>query len=658
MASTLKDTDLLPSDISPTRPVSSGSPQTVALEVPVTVNGVRAAESSDKREPFAEATKTVLVHSAGAVIRLASSVVPGQLLFLTNDKTKKEVVCQVVKSKSQGNVSGYVELEFTEPVQGFWGLGFSAERNAASPAGTRPAVLAPLGQNMDSRPPVSSILAKSGDASNATPADEFKAEIKQDSRPMSKADFLAPADTTTQALKIETGRLHEQLSSLLFTDPTADDASRAAVTPASSQRTLSDATAKIFELAANEPAPRKKEPNPSDGPSQIPASKAPAIPFDGEEVKIPAWLEPLARNAAIPAPPEPTSHSTASEFEGLKASEPQTSAPGASTRSTGTPARPAASAGHAAAPATPIFGETLLGTTTGGPAKTSRGNKGILITAIAAGIVLATVGISWYLRQSSMAGSNASAKNSSPLITPAATLPAAPANSAPSSKAFSVTPESSTTETKLKVSASDSDRASSSSSSTAKLQPAAISERVSKSSADVDASKTPDSSDETEEAESKRPSLGKVRLGKPKVGHIAHGAVSGDAAPTLEANSEQVPAGELPLSGALLEGSANQPAAPAAPVPVGGDVVTARLLSSVPPAYPALARTQHIAGDVRVDALIDANGRVSAMKVVSGPTLLQQSAMDALRQWKYRPATLDGKPVSMHLTVTIQFRLQ
>src|SRR5260370_24408359 len=70
--------------------------QPVALEVPVTVNGARAVEGSAKREPFSESTKTVLVFGTGAVIRLASSVAPGQLLFLTNEKTKKEVVCQVV----------------------------------------------------------------------------------------------------------------------------------------------------------------------------------------------------------------------------------------------------------------------------------------------------------------------------------------------------------------------------------------------------------------------------------------------------------------------------------------------------------------------------------------------------------------------------------
>src|SRR5438876_9875707 len=107
--------------------------QPVALEVPVTVNGARAVDGSDKREPFSESTKTVLIFGSGAVIRLSSSVAPGQLLFLTNEKTKKEVVCQVVKSKNYRSVSGYVELEFTEPVVGFWGMRFPGDRIGSGP---------------------------------------------------------------------------------------------------------------------------------------------------------------------------------------------------------------------------------------------------------------------------------------------------------------------------------------------------------------------------------------------------------------------------------------------------------------------------------------------------------------------------------------------
>ena len=82
------------------------------------------------------------------------------------------------------------------------------------------------------------------------------------------------------------------------------------------------------------------------------------------------------------------------------------------------------------------------------------------------------------------------------------------------------------------------------------------------------------------------------------------------------------------------------------------------LISSVPPVYPELAKAQHISGGVTIDALIGADGRVTKMNVISGPTLLQQAAMGAFKQWKYQPATLDGKAVPMHLTVTIQFRLQ
>jgi TonB family protein len=71
-----------------------------------------------------------------------------------------------------------------------------------------------------------------------------------------------------------------------------------------------------------------------------------------------------------------------------------------------------------------------------------------------------------------------------------------------------------------------------------------------------------------------------------------------------------------------------------------------------------MAKTQRITGSVTIDALIDATGRVASTKVVSGPATLQDAAKDALSRWKYEPAQLHGKPVPMHVTVTIQFKLQ
>src|SRR5262245_65536241 len=87
---------------------------------------------------------------------------------------------------------------------------------------------------------------------------------------------------------------------------------------------------------------------------------------------------------------------------------------------------------------------------------------------------------------------------------------------------------------------------------------------------------------------------------------------------------------------------ANKGKGPRAPLPVGGDVKVARLLSSVPPVYPQMARAQRVSGDVTVDALIDVNGRVSTMRVISGPALLHEAALSAVKQWKYQPATLNG----------------
>jgi protein TonB len=91
---------------------------------------------------------------------------------------------------------------------------------------------------------------------------------------------------------------------------------------------------------------------------------------------------------------------------------------------------------------------------------------------------------------------------------------------------------------------------------------------------------------------------------------------------------------------------------------VGGEVQEARLIKSVPPVYPRLAKANHVTGDVALDALIDNRGNVTDVKVVSGPTLLREAAMDALRSWKYEPARLDGRAVAAHLSITVKFRFQ
>jgi protein TonB len=97
---------------------------------------------------------------------------------------------------------------------------------------------------------------------------------------------------------------------------------------------------------------------------------------------------------------------------------------------------------------------------------------------------------------------------------------------------------------------------------------------------------------------------------------------------------------------------------PTAPLPVGGDLKQARLLKSIPPIYPATARAENVSGDVNIDALIDVTGNVSSVKIISGPALLHQAALNAVKQWKYEPAQLNGKTTAVHITVTLHFRAQ
>jgi TonB family protein len=134
------------------------------------------------------------------------------------------------------------------------------------------------------------------------------------------------------------------------------------------------------------------------------------------------------------------------------------------------------------------------------------------------------------------------------------------------------------------------------------------------------------------------------------------GAAEAFAAPEIR-GAEVTPAGVAKpgLLGTLapLTGSG----APAAPLPpVGGEVVQPRLISQAPVAYPQIARMTRAEGNVVIDARIDETGQVREMRIVSGPGVFHEAAKESLAKWRYQPALLNGKPVTTHLYVTIQFR--
>ena len=112
-----------------------------------------------------------------------------------------------------------------------------------------------------------------------------------------------------------------------------------------------------------------------------------------------------------------------------------------------------------------------------------------------------------------------------------------------------------------------------------------------------------------------------------------------------------------PLTDGLLANSGQTNGLMVPPPAAGGQIQQLKLVSSPLPVYPSLARAQSMQGDVVIDVLVDATGTVTTMKVISGPALLQQTAMDAIRTWKYEPARLNGAQIAMHAEVRISFRL-
>ncbi|HUO34705.1 MAG TPA: TonB family protein [Candidatus Acidoferrum sp.] len=97
---------------------------------------------------------------------------------------------------------------------------------------------------------------------------------------------------------------------------------------------------------------------------------------------------------------------------------------------------------------------------------------------------------------------------------------------------------------------------------------------------------------------------------------------------------------------------------PDGPVKVGGKVTAPRLISSRSPVYPQPAVLMNVQGDVVIQATVDKQGAISQARVVSGPALLRQAALDAFRRWKYAPSTLDGQPIDANIVVTLHFQHQ
>jgi protein TonB len=140
----------------------------------------------------------------------------------------------------------------------------------------------------------------------------------------------------------------------------------------------------------------------------------------------------------------------------------------------------------------------------------------------------------------------------------------------------------------------------------------------------------------------------KPEVSVPSVGEGVAGGVEGG-----------VPGGVVGgVVGGLPEAPPPPPPPPTAPVRVGGNIKQPSKTKDVKPVYPPIAQSARVQGVVIIEATIGPDGRVKEAKVLRSIPLLDQAALDAVKQWQFTPTLLNGVPVPVIMTVTVNFTLQ
>ncbi|HET7108979.1 MAG TPA: energy transducer TonB [Candidatus Acidoferrum sp.] len=555
----------------------------VALEVPVSVAGARPIESKDNRELFTEETITVLVFKDGAVIQLSAAVTVGQLLFLTEKKSKKEVVCQVVHKRSHRPTSCFVELEFTEPEENFWGVSFPAEPDSAQVPPVAEAVEAEETTEDDRSEPVaapkSEDVAQLKDEVTALKAQLEELRVKQ-----------AAEEKEAQAKKLEEAEAAARAAAEFAAKQKAEEAARQQADRAKTDR----ASSLEPEIVVNQKP---------EG-SRAPATIGMRLPVMGVGEPAPAAPAPGTPQAAVPA--------AKVEYDPLEDLLP----------------KPALDFSRAPKYVDPNDPFNIYRPERKGP-----GTKELLVGGAVLAMVILACGLLWY-------------ENKLPFLhrTPKA-APAADAEPAPTSEGAA----GGVSGTNEQPSGNVSD---------------ATGNKLSSSAPSV-TPEPPRTATTTTGATHNSPSAA-----PPVVGPVV--------TPPMESPAERAALAEKGAMRVVAPGktSAGKPAPAAsgknhgkarttgesAPVPVAPEVSVsdqpikpAKLLHAVQPIYPPDAMRNYITGDVRIEAEVDKQGRVGAMKILLGPKQFRQVAMDALKQYEYAPATQGGKPVASKVTVTIKF---
>jgi periplasmic protein TonB len=628
------------------RDLSHANP--VCIEIPITVQGSRnvppGAASAPVPQPFVEETRTVLAFELGAVLRMSETTVAGQILILKNTRLNREAACRVVNYKARENVKGYVEIEFLEPAPGFWGIDFPAPpAGRSTPAlelqkSGAPRLSAPVPALQAPQPAAKSQNNGVPLLPDLLPAESQSRTVSAlEASPTSLFGWEAPAQTETAKPAaappaIEKAAQPVKPPSRPAEDPTSLSGLLDSLTPLGEQVLLGKNPGAAS--ATNSSIRKTPVPVPSAMPA-FPGTSVPSKPSPRKStdfsLQVSAEMtgsESLSSPTASPSPdferPSPVS-STESVFSSLPKKNHSSAVLGG-----------------------PIFsaGESELTI-----AATSGSKTWLIVWAIAVVIAVGS-GLGYYRFHSRVHAPVPQAV--------AATVPAPPPSS-PHDVTAPVDTTAGTTATQPAPGEMDSLPVAAPAPSTAQSPDA---EPASSPAHNVTTrTATPPAATHSVAAPPPAPApaapLPVQRNQTPANLKMSSPSVSS----TSRAPSEDAPSISRDVPGAIPGGAANgiggiapsdsQPTAPPRPKT---DIHEPKLISSVSPAYPEIARRQNVQGDVVVDLLVDETGKVADAKVISGPSLLREAALESLRKNKYNPATLDGKPASAHVTVTVHFK--
>lgn len=636
----------------------------------------------ERLEQFSEETRTVIVFPQGAVIRLSATVGPGQMLVVANRRSHQEVLCRVVNVKNHPNVKGYVEIEFTQPTNGFWGVYFPQEalKSSAGTGAGGATKAQPIAPTLTPTP--ASIPASTPASIPAASASRPKPPAAAPSSPDDfwgssfPAEVIAPAAEPAPQSSVPAASASAAPASSGWGEPQSFPAP-AIHTPAIEMPGASDSLAASDEEKISEVVPPP--------PHNIGSSTRLAQPPRPELEPIVISADPWGKDAAVELPPVviPSSSprgvesfansdglaSIADEIHAPKAKEPIDLSPRADTSITTLASPSISSASLQAASARKewgtlggieqrvessveesplssvpdLFGSPQEQADTPFAADSAQYSSRTMVMIGAAVVVLLIAGAAGFFFLRGSPAKSAAIPANPPEVTSPATPSASPASMEKSVPSATSNP--------VPV-----------------VPPPPVAAAVKSASQPTRQAQNSHAGADVPEPASPQPPERKPAW----AGQIPNGKLLARAGPSAKANYQDAPpdlsgaAANTPadaITAALPAGTNDLPAPPPVPertepVHVGGRLKEPRLASKVLPVYPPSAKQIGLEGKVVIDTVIDPTGNVTNTKVVSGPALLQRAALDAVRKWKYEPSYLDDKPVAVQMFITVEFRLR